>query len=92
MHLRFGKVLNIDELISYYPKYEEPLFSIHPRLHYCVKMIYEWIEGLTGSNPNLMSENPNKQLKDMINLCLDKDKILTDELYLTLIKFLRNND
>lgn len=27
----------------------------------------------------------------MIGLCLTKDKILTNELYLTLIKFLRKN-
>lgn len=26
LHLRFGEALTIDELISFYPKYEEPLF------------------------------------------------------------------
>jgi len=28
LHLRFGKSLTIDELISFHPNYEEPLFSM----------------------------------------------------------------
>lgn len=91
LHLRFGRSLTIDELISFHPSYEEPLFSMSQNLHFFVEKTYKWLLKLTGVlDQNQMQKN-EKRLQNMIGLCHEKDKILTNELYLTLIKFLRKN-
>ena len=90
LHLRFGEVLSIEKLISFYPKYEEPLFKIKPNLYFFVEKISNWILDLLSVGER-KTNNPEKKIKNIINLCLEKEKILTNELYLILIKLFRNN-
>lgn len=48
LHLRFGKNLTIDELVSFHPSYEEPLFAVNQNLYFYVEKIYNWLLKLTG--------------------------------------------
>ena len=86
-HLRFGDTLSIDNLVSYYPSYEQPLFNMKSSLHFFVEKIYNWILKVI----NEQDTNIDKKIKHIVSLCLEKEKILTDEMYLTIIKLLRKN-
>lgn len=86
-HLRFGETLSIDNLISYYPSYEQPLFTMKSSLDFFVEKIYNWITKII----NEQGENHDKKIKNIVSLCLEKDKILTDETLLTIVKMLRKN-
>lgn len=86
-HLRFGDTLTIDNLIAYYPSYEQPLFTFKSSLHFFVEKIYNWIHKVITEQGN----NFEKKIKNIISLCLEKEKALTDETYLTIIKLLRKN-
>lgn len=89
-HLRFGETLTIDKLISYYPKYEEPLFTMKNSLNFFVEKIYHWVIKLTEDEEDNVA-NIEKKIKSLAGICLDKDKVLTDETFLILIKQQRNN-
>lgn len=89
LHLRFGETLTIEKLISFYPKYEEPLFKMKANLHFFVEKIYNWILSLLSVGEKKI--NPEKKIKNIINLCLEKEKVLVNEVYLILIKLFRNN-
>ena len=84
--MRFGEALNIDKLISFYPTYEEPLFRMKSSLHFYCEKLYKRINQFLEVTGEPTEEDDNK-LRNMINLCLENEKILSDELYLTLIKF-----
>lgn len=86
-HLRFGEALSIDNLIAYYPNFEQPLFNMKSSLHFFVEKIYNWIIKII----NEQSDGDEGRIKNIVSLCLEKEKILTDETYLTLIKMLRKN-
>lgn len=90
LHLRFGKSLSVDELISFYPNFEEPLFSMNTNMHFFVEKIYKWIIKLITTD-NSVVQSEDKNLQNIVSLCLDKEKILTNELFLILIKLLRKN-
>lgn len=53
--------------------------------------MYKWILKLVGVVGQKTTVKNEKRLHNMIGLCLEKEKIMTNELYLTLIKFLRKN-
>lgn len=89
-HLRFGETLSIDKLISFYPKYEEPLFTMKNSLNFFVEKIYSWVIKLTEEDDE-DSVSIEKKIKSLAGICLDKEKVLTDETYLILIKQQRNN-
>ena len=90
LHLRFGETLTIEKLISYYPKYEEPLFKMKANLHFFVEKIYNWILSLLSIGEKKL-KNPEKKIKNIVNLCLEKGGVLINEVYLILIKLFRNN-
>jgi len=87
-HLRFGEPLSIDNLISYYTSYEQPLFTMKTSLHFFVEKIYNWIVKIITEQTDT---NRDKRIKNIISLCLEKEKILTDETFLIAIKMLRKN-
>jgi hypothetical protein len=89
-HARFGEILNIDQLISYYPKYEEPLFPLKSKYHYFVEKIYSWVMKLIGESET-PTKNPDAKFKKFITFALDNEECLRDEIYLLLIKLMRNN-
>ena len=89
-HSRFGEILSIDQLISYYPKYEEPLFPLKSKHHFFIEKIYGWILKLIGESER-SSKNPDGKMKKLINFALENEDCLRDEIYLLLIKLMRNN-
>lgn len=86
-HLRFGETLTIDNLIAYYPNYEQPLFTVKSALHFFVEKIYNWVVKVI----NEQGQNQDRKIKNIVSLCLEKEKVLTDETFLTIIKMLRKN-
>ena len=86
-HLRFGDTLSIDNLIAFYPSYEKPLFSMKSSLHFFVEKIYNWAMKVI----NETGENPERKIKNIISLCHEKEKVLTDETLLLLVKLVRKN-
>ena len=54
-------------------------------LHFFVEKIYNWVLKLIGYNDVIVAD-PEKKIRNMINLCLEKEKIRTDELDLIFIK------
>ena len=90
IHLRYGEKLSIDKLISYYPSYEEPLFFLKNSFHFAVEQSYGWILKYTGID-GTQTKNREKKIKEMQTVCRDKGDSLVDEIYLIIIKMLRNN-
>lgn len=89
-HSRFGEVLTIDQLVSFYPKYEEPLFPLKTRLHFFAEKIYNWLLRLVGE-AEPPCKRPEQKFRKLVMLALEEDASLRDELFLTLIKLQRNN-
>jgi hypothetical protein len=90
VHLRYGEKLSIDKLISYYPSYEEPLFFLKNHFHFPVEQSYGWILKYTAID-GTETKNREAKIKKMQTVCMDKGAPLVDEIYLILIKMLRNN-
>lgn len=90
VHIRYGEKLTIDKLISYYPSYEEPLFNMKNNLHFSVERCYSWILKYAKIDGSI-TKSPNKKIKKMQSVCMDKGKEIVDEIYLILIKMLRKN-
>ena len=59
--------------------------------YFFVEKIYKWLLKLVGISNKEISSNDEKKLQNIISLCMDKEIVLTNELYLTLIKFVRKN-
>ena len=90
VHLRYGEKLTIDKLISYYPSYEEPLFHLKNNLHFSIEQCYGWILKYCGID-GASSKTKDKKIKKLQSVCMDKGGQVVDEVYLILIKMLRNN-
>lgn len=90
-HSRFGEVLNIDKMMSYYPQFEEPLQKVKSELVFVVEKIFKWILKISESDPAQRTKNPARKIRKIIHIVLDKGEPLSTELYLTLIKFIRNH-
>lgn len=80
----------IDKLISYYPMFEEPLFTVKNSLNFSVEQCYKWIMKYAKIDGH-DTKRAETKIKKMMSVCMDKGTQIVDEVYLTLIKMLRHN-
>lgn len=90
--VRFGETLNIDQMMSLTEKFEQPMLKIKDENIFIVEKIFVWMKKVCDPSTDQSRKGPENKIRKIINIAQDKGPQIIKELYLLVIKFLRNSE